>query len=118
MRGWTIGPVAAVVIVLVVGACAYIVLARGGEESDEDLIRAYHREQGKSRALADEIDVGECRFSGDEYRSTPIFRCPLTFRGETLLDACYAIDDDAGKVRAGPQELTSVRGCRPIAPIP
>lgn len=114
MRGWTLGPLGAVILVFLLGGCAYFMLVQGGGESDEELIRAYYRDQGASDELANEIEVGECVPTGQDYRSTIVFRCPLTVLGRDVPGACFAIDDEDGKVEAGPRQVALIEGCRPV----
>jgi hypothetical protein len=114
MRGWTLGPLGAVILVFLLGGCAYFMIVRGGGDSDEELIRAYYRDQGASDELAAEIEVGECNYTGQDYRSTSVFLCPLTVLGNDVPGACFAIDDEDGKVEAGPRQMASIVGCRPV----
>ncbi len=114
MRGWTLGPLGAVILVFLLGGCAYFMLVQGGGESDEELIRAYYREQGASDELANEIEVGECAYTSQDYRATPVFLCPLTVLGREVPGACFAIDDEGGEVEAGPRQMASITGCRPV----
>lgn len=114
MRGWTLGPLGAVILVFLVGGCAYFMLVQRGGESDEELIRAYYRDQGASDELANEIEVGECNYTGQDYHSTSVFLCPLTVLDREVPGACFAIDDVGGKVEAGPRQMASIGGCRPV----
>lgn len=114
MRGWTLGPLGAVILVFLLGGGAYFMILRGGSDSDEELIRAYYRDQGASDELVNEIEVGECNYTGQEYRSTSVFLCPLTVLDQDVPGACFAIDDAGGKVEAGPRQMASIEGCRPV----
>ena len=114
MRGWTLGPLGAVILVFLLGGCAYLLIVRGGGKSDEELIRAYYRDQGASEEPANQIEVGECEYSGQDYRSIPVLRCPVTVLGRNVPGACFAIDDESDEVEAGPRQVASIEGCRPV----
>ena len=114
MRGWTLGPIGAVILVFLLGGCAYFMIVQRGGESDEELIRAYYRDLGASDELANEIEVGECALTGQDYRSTAVFLCPLTVLGRNVPGACFAIDDEGGEVEAGPSQIAPIAGCRRV----
>lgn len=108
--------------ILVVGIAIVVVLARGGEKSDQQAIREWFSSPAGGAAPADAvraIDVPACNLTGYTSGSEDVLSCELQTPdllalglGSAALRGCFVITK--GKVLRGGRQLKAVGDCKAV----
>jgi hypothetical protein len=81
LRGYTLGWLGAIIVVVTVATVIVVGILRGGGASDEQAVRAWFQSPAggsASKSLVAAIHVGTCSPADATNQSDPVFKCPIT----------------------------------------
>jgi hypothetical protein len=108
LRKWNLAPLGAVLVVVLLSAGVITMLATGGEQRDESLVRKYFASAAGGGAPAEQarrIEVNDCRRLDRIVRNEFVYECSIVFAGRDY-SGCFALSDN--RVVLGSRQLASL----------